>query len=227
MTRFLSGYVRFLSLSPCLHTTRIQRSRLRSAIAALGSSQQASMHKDGGRWSGRRLFQRGAAAAMLGWSQWSCCAGMEAGSLFRQEKSAQDESGYGWEGISLEPKPMFNSSDLGSFNTIPVRAPRNTPPVVSEVTVKNQVAMYSKFYVYPQREGAALGQGWALAANGSLLIVLYDRPVWGPHLLAPGPRISCPNLPASCVVLISVWGACFDPLIGSGRGGLICMGKRL
>lgn len=127
MTRFLSGSVRFLSLSPCLHTTRIQRSRLRSAIAALGSSQQASMHKDGGSWSGGRLFQRGAAAAMLGWSQWSCCAGMEAGSLFRQEKSAQDESGYGWEGISLEPKPMFNSSDLGSFNTIPVRAPRNTP----------------------------------------------------------------------------------------------------
>ena len=78
-------------------------------------------------------------------------------------------------------------------------------PVASEVTIKSQVAMYSKFYLQPSERADHPGVGTGLGCN------------W----------IS-PYIPVSLTCLdICMGGARFDPLIGSGQGRLFCMGKKL
>lgn len=84
------------------------------------------------------------------------------------------------------------------------------------------VAVQRKFYLHPQREGAILRWGLALAATGSFLISSYSRCVWGPQFSHPMPtNFSCPSPPAMCVRaechLISVWRHVLTFLLVWGR----------
>lgn len=73
------------------------------------------------------------------------------------------------------------------------------PPQVSSCSQSGVkvIAVYSRFYLCPQREWAILGQGLALAATRSFLMYPYSRYVWGAQF-CPGPLIflfqpSCPE----------------------------------
>ena len=77
--------------------------------------------------------------------------------------------------------------------------------VALEVPIKSQAAVYSKFYLCPQRKKATLGmdQLWLPPLGLSLYSYIMDL-LGDPYSLALGPLISSPNPPSPCVVLISV-----------------------
>ena len=92
---------------------------------------------------------------------------MEAGSLSRQEQSAQDGVVLGR--MEFPPPPtdtlQYNSSDLGSFNEpiwSVVTSRKMLLLIASEVATKSQVVVYCKFYAHLQRQGSALGRDWPL-----------------------------------------------------------------